>query len=226
MKIIFIHIPRTAGTTIGTQIAEQVSDGAICPAWDNSTLQKIIADGSVDNYTVFSGHFHYNTTLLIPGEKFVFTFLRSPISRFISEILYVKNHYDVSINSDNSSNVALYDFYNRCNIEDIVENAVENKITNRMCRHFVNDWNDCSDFSSFETVKNRIRTLDFVGTTESLSSDLDELSFKLGIKLRCKIMNVSEKRPLFMNSEVIKKVMKLFYYDILLYKEFERHFES
>ena len=222
MNIIFLHIPRTAGTSIGTQISEKFTGCVVCPAWDNGSLVELINTGQVSDYNLFSGHFHYDTVSRVPGENFIFTFLRNPISRFFSELNYMQNNFDLVLNHGCKSNMDLYDFYANNDIDDILNNAARFKITNRMCRHFQSDWEDCTSPYAFEIVVNKISSLNFVGTTESLAIDLEELSKLLGIKLDCCHMNYSSKSVAHANSVHIARLLDLFYYDIMLYRQFDR----
>lgn len=96
LKRIFLHIPKTAGTSLREALATQIPEDKICPerfdklaAWPVRTLEK---------FDFFSGHFRYEALSRIPGELSVVTMLREPASRVLSEYYFAKSHTWAHIN--------------------------------------------------------------------------------------------------------------------------------
>ncbi|MFZ0616822.1 MAG: DUF4214 domain-containing protein [Chthoniobacterales bacterium] len=97
-KIIFLHLPKTGGTTLHHLLVEGRSDGEICPERHNG-LHAFTA-GELAKYRVFSGHFDHPSTELIPGRKAVITMFREPVARLVSLYHFQKSHRDEVIERD------------------------------------------------------------------------------------------------------------------------------
>jgi len=82
IKIVFQHIPKCAGTSINKEISRNFHKQDICPEKLNN-LENFSAK-ELNSYNYFSGHYDSWRIGLIPGPKFVFTFLRDPQERIIS----------------------------------------------------------------------------------------------------------------------------------------------
>lgn len=90
-KIIFLHIPKTGGTTFHEILSSKYNPKDICPERFNR-LEHHKA-GELAKYRMFSGHFDYYTVQLIPGEnKKILTFFRRPKDRLISYYYFLKAH--------------------------------------------------------------------------------------------------------------------------------------
>jgi hypothetical protein len=97
-KIVFLHIPKTGGTSLHHLLTQGRSDGEICPERFNG-LHAFTA-GELVAYRIFSGHFDHPSTELIPGRKAVITMLREPVSRLVSLFHFQKSHRDEVIERD------------------------------------------------------------------------------------------------------------------------------
>ncbi len=82
-RLCFVHIPKTAGTTLSSYLQDSVHQARICPAVDQRELE-LQLDG-LDRYDLLRGHFMLSR---LPGtmrSQFkLITFLRDPIQRAIS----------------------------------------------------------------------------------------------------------------------------------------------
>lgn len=97
-KIIFLHIPKTGGTTLHHLLTQGRGDSEICPERFNG-LHAFTA-GELVGYQIFSGHFDHPATELIPGSKAVITMLREPVSRLVSLYHFQRSHRDEVIKRD------------------------------------------------------------------------------------------------------------------------------
>jgi len=90
MKLIFIHIPKTAGTSLTEAIGSQIPKERICPErLDHLNNWPV---GELDRFTFFSGHFSRSAVERIPGEKRIATILREPASRLLSWYYFARSH--------------------------------------------------------------------------------------------------------------------------------------
>ncbi|MDJ0750990.1 MAG: sulfotransferase family 2 domain-containing protein [Woeseiaceae bacterium] len=88
-RIIFLHIPKTAGQSVHEYLVRNFPADSICPARVNDQLRRLPA-GELDRYRVFSGHFDWSAFDTLTGPKFIFTILRDPLERLLSFYFYLR----------------------------------------------------------------------------------------------------------------------------------------
>ena len=91
-KLIFLHLPRTGGTTVHHLLQSHFPANAICPERFNELYQWL--PDRLRDFTVFSGHFNVASLEQIPGSKRIATLLRDPHARIISTYLFWSRHSD------------------------------------------------------------------------------------------------------------------------------------
>lgn len=89
-KIVFLHAPKTAGTSFSLMLGALFPTHKICPERFNR-LQELTAK-ELSSYTLFTGHFDLISTMLIPGNKKIVSIFRDPLSRLISLYNFLKSH--------------------------------------------------------------------------------------------------------------------------------------
>ncbi|HEY1858215.1 sulfotransferase family 2 domain-containing protein [Acidocella sp.] len=87
-RIIFLHIPKTAGQSVHHFLEFFVPPDRISPARVNEQLIMMSID-EMRQYQLFSGHMDWSLLDCLDGPKFTFTILREPVSRIISFYLYL-----------------------------------------------------------------------------------------------------------------------------------------
>jgi len=140
-KIVFLHIPKTGGTTLHHLLSVGREDGEICPERHNG-LHAFTA-GELAGYRVFSGHFDYPSTKLIPGRKAVVTMLRDPVARLVSLYHFQKSHRDEVIERDGLRLARLAKDYSMLEffaLEEIRNHPTINNATTRMLSERVPSW--------------------------------------------------------------------------------------
>lgn len=90
MKIIFLHLPKTAGQSIHAALTVAFGPDAVCPARTNEHLYTY-SIAQLNRYRVFSGHFDWSLLDCIKGPKFVFTVLRDPLERILSFYFFLRS---------------------------------------------------------------------------------------------------------------------------------------
>lgn len=99
MKVlpIFLHIPRTAGTTLSTILRQQLGDGRILSLYgDDITYADIVTRGAcmdpeyINNLELVRGHITFGVHEHIPRPCAYFTFLREPVARCYSLYRYIR----------------------------------------------------------------------------------------------------------------------------------------
>lgn len=96
----FIHIPKTAGTTLAQIIASEYPKGSVLTFSDAQVTDKERARAIREmpaETRIVAGHLHFGYTKLCPRECRPFTMLRDPVERFISLYYYIgrepKHHH-------------------------------------------------------------------------------------------------------------------------------------
>jgi hypothetical protein len=89
-KVLFIHIPKTAGTSIASMFYKSVPIEEINPVAPDSTILSTDWENA-DKYKYFFTHLPVYVRSIIPGEsKFMFTFVRDPIDRARSAYNHIR----------------------------------------------------------------------------------------------------------------------------------------
>ncbi len=89
MNVKFLHIPKTAGTSIRSFLARFFLSRHICPAIDNKQLRTLPIE-QLRSYRMFSGHFHWKSLDQIEGPSFTFSVLREPVARILSFYFFLR----------------------------------------------------------------------------------------------------------------------------------------
>src|SRR5688572_854398 len=91
-RLIFIHIPKTAGLTFRAILANHFDYNQIYPQPDDWYYLYEDARANLANYRLFSGHFPYSVCELLPSTPppLYVTMLRDPVERFISNFHFTQ----------------------------------------------------------------------------------------------------------------------------------------
>jgi len=99
--LIFLHIPKTAGTSIRDIFIEWYGNDNIIQCYNKDTIkvQQYKALRALKPNTVLYGHFS-NASRCIPEIQQIVTILRNPFSRAVSEYFHRKRHKTIKDNND------------------------------------------------------------------------------------------------------------------------------
>ncbi|MBW4517311.1 MAG: sulfotransferase family protein [Timaviella obliquedivisa GSE-PSE-MK23-08B] len=90
-QLCFIHIPKTAGTTLTSLLNSKFHQSKICPAEVWSEIIEIPRQ-ELAQYQLFRGHFFYDIGELLPCKPVYITMLRHPIERVISGYEFMRRN--------------------------------------------------------------------------------------------------------------------------------------
>jgi len=88
-RVIFLHIPKTAGQTVHYFLEYLFGKDNISPTRVNEHLYKYSTQ-ELQRYKVFSGHLDWCMLDFLSGKKFIFTVIRDPLDRILSFYFYLR----------------------------------------------------------------------------------------------------------------------------------------
>ncbi|SDF37314.1 sulfotransferase family 2 domain-containing protein [Limimaricola pyoseonensis] len=98
-RVVYLHIPKCGGTTLHALLSAWYGAGVVHPERFNG-LHNLSA-ASMTRYKVFSGHYDYYSTCLIPGRRRMISFLRDPRERLISLYHFHRAHRPEFVRKNN-----------------------------------------------------------------------------------------------------------------------------
>jgi|GEM_PF-2241441 len=98
-SLVFMHIPKTGGTTLHNILAKHFYPDEICPEKLNDL--KKYPQNSLEKYRFFSGHFDRENIKYIPQNAKIITILREPKNRILSVYYFWKAHRSEVIEKEN-----------------------------------------------------------------------------------------------------------------------------
>ena len=182
--VIFLHIPRTGGTTLqripdrnygrkrtlsfyGPDIGDEIERFAQLPESQRSAYQFI------------RGHLYFGFHRFVPGKSTYVTFLREPIARALSFYSYARAHSDHYLHQLLARE--------RLSLKALLEREATIELFNLQTRMIGGDRNSSNrsiDRSVLERAKENLRTnFCFVGLTEQFNASLLLLARELGWSL-------------------------------------------
>jgi hypothetical protein len=95
---IFVHIPKTAGSTLHDILYRQYSKKRMYSCWKVDDIDQIdrLTESEKEKIVVIKGHIRLAIAKKIPQKLLFFTMLREPVARTISHYYYIKRfekHY-------------------------------------------------------------------------------------------------------------------------------------
>ena len=97
-KLVFIHLPKTAGTTVREILRHQYGPDAICGIYDgdpgfiSQEAFAALTPDERDRYRVYCGHFSYGLHQQITAESHYYAMFRDPVERIVSYYHHAMRH--------------------------------------------------------------------------------------------------------------------------------------
>jgi len=171
--IIFLHIPKTAGTTLNRVLQKQYKPEQLyylgANAQESVRAYQALAAQKKKAIRLVSGHTAYGFHEYVPGSSTYFTFLRDPVERVVSFYHYVKKSEQHYLNS-----AAVNEF---SGIKPFVNSGITKMVDNGQTRLISGTWLEPGfgeiTAQIFEQAKTNLsQRFSIVGLTEQFDATL------------------------------------------------------
>lgn len=215
-RVIFMHLPKTGGSTMHRLLSHNFVKDKICPERWNYLRGYTLGD--LEKYRLFSGHFDYYTCQMIPGKNNkIITILREPKARLISLYYFERAHRTRVIEQEHlrlaelANKYSLVDFFkldevqNHNSIKNTMVNALVGGIQQGRWEHCVSEnkekflQNDMSDNEKLEKAKANLASMSAFGILEFFEESSDYLFNVLELEMP-EVFKVENKLTEVMNT--------------------------
>jgi len=194
--VYFLHIPKTAGTTLYFILDSHFDLDSIYPRrfWN-----KLLPSLKSSKHCLFRGHFGYGLHRLLPKKPIYLTMLRDPIERTISDYNDRVRYSDPLFKDKYSKDQTISEFFNDPEKRKTFENiqtlyialdldilslikSFDSESLNRFrYREYLQNFRDgISDSKLLETAKQRLANFEFIGIAEKFEESMFLLYYTFG----------------------------------------------
>lgn len=200
------HVPKTGGHTLHSVLEKFFTTEEVCPArlWKHLIA---IPREQLLRYRLFSGHFYYYISQLLPRDPISITMLRDPVKRSLSHYHHIRRerflyHHEYALSGDILSFVTnpvtrpqIENFQTKLialNLEpSVVEKHWGETTFNQYKLHHFDHWLELPTRLTSEALldraKTRLEQFAFVGLTEHFSESLVLLSYILNRRVELEV---------------------------------------
>lgn len=202
-KIVFLHIPKTAGQSIHRVFEENFKKEDVAPIRVNHQFRHFSLNEQ-KRYSVFSGHLDWDRLDFVKDPKVIFTILRAPKERLASFYLYLKGKAEkaseAEINKPENrglylaKNLTIDEYFGEKSLPE--RNFIDDHYENFYTYYFAGRRYDCRrEFKSYFSQKDNtfkalieraidnIQELDLVGDVSDLKTFSNEFNELTGYNL-------------------------------------------
>ncbi len=189
-RLVFHHLPKTAGTSLHNELANFFREDTICPERGPSLWR--FSNKEMESYRFFSGHYDKFNVDLVPGPKTLITFLREPMSRIVSLYYFWRSHKWDFINASGSEVLRLAKSLPLLDFLSGRQRSIRVNLENALCRtyygrdNYTRRYGAQDEFFADWALCN-IRRYNFVGFMETFDEDVARLRQVLELPQLCPI---------------------------------------
>jgi Sulfotransferase family len=212
-NVVFLHIPKTAGSSFTRILKGLYDDNAIFHKMDSNALIEHLQSGEMTN-DLYIGHYYYNVVDFFDTRPMLLTFLREPRDRVLSHYYYYKGQSDESLARLPPWDQHIVELTRQYSFADFISQdlpEIEKAFSNLQTRHIANS----TDFEVPTSYTGRaklvfaaekhLKALDFVGIVDRFEDSLRLFQhlFNLEQPLTIPKVNVNARRPLDIDERAI-----------------------
>ena len=218
-RIIFDHLPKTAGMSINSWLIDSLGDGCVIPNLIGMHSDLIVSYGGL--YSIISGHIHFSAREGLDPRYQYITCIREPIDRVVSWLYFVSNNID---NSHPVNLVMEVDCFLNSNGQDLSDLVAKN-ISNLYVKHFGRVLGSGLESESeiYSNSMLAVKQYDVIGLVEMMPNFLTETAALIGLPRPLEIprINITKQRVRVdqLAVELIENIKKINLLDIAFYTE-------
>jgi|GEM_PF-6481641 len=178
----FFHVPKTAGVTVLEILRAHLGRENVFHATKRRHLTQPIAQ-LFRGHPVVAGHFSARyLSSDVPAKTFIFTFLRNPLERILSQYSYYR-----SLPAGTGSTDPSVDLSKNLGLKEILRKCARKGIFSSWSNLQTAIFSGCNlsrpaDHDIFEQAKHNLEQFDFVGIQEELGHGVRELFARMGME--------------------------------------------
>lgn len=211
-RTIFIHIQKTAGTTLTSYLEDAYQQNRICPVKLHHQLEELALKEDLTGFDLFCGHFHYGwfqENANFRGDTRYVTLLRDPVKRALSS-------YHHWMREPNRT----YRYVSPLISDANVQCMYLSPLPMRSAHHSLQD--------HLNAAKEALDTFFFVGIQERFSESLELLHRTMGVAVPSdqRVKNTAEGQALVqLSAPLIEEIVEANWADTELYEYAKSLFE-
>jgi hypothetical protein len=193
--LVFLHIPRTGGTSLISYLDAQFSKDDICPAHEQFEFERLRDLQALRGYSFYRGHFGINFQSVLSAKGTWFSFLRRPEQRIYSTWKHLRGQpLPFADSSENSHVKRIQNDLQKaksCSFEEFCERILDEGRLSFFNQMTVllgpgRGWNLSPDFlpvpdeAMLESAKRVLDQLAFVGLNEQFDLSCRMLQMLIG----------------------------------------------
>lgn len=236
-QLLFVHIPKTAGTSLNQMLAESILGSTTFRHYNSTT--HLLKDKGRRKSPIIMGHVHYDAYKTLNKDCKIFTILRDPVDRTISAFEFMKSHPETWLGQLAQGTLTEFlenDFVAKSvgdiqtrllgveiNFQMLYADLKNGRITEDEYYDFINEVGHVTvGQEELERAKDRLASMLFFGFTETFSDDVTKLFGILGypcpeVRQSNRTPDKFRKRDKYSEDE-IALIRKLNQFDVQLYE--------
>lgn len=218
-RIIFDHLPKTAGMSINSWLIDSLGDGCVISNLIGQHANLIRSYGGL--YSIISGHIHFSAREGLDPRYQYITCIREPIDRVVSWLYFVSNNFH---NSHPVNLVMQVDCFLNSNGQDLSDLVAKN-ISNLYVKHFGRILGSGLESESeiYSNSMLAVKQYDVIGLFEMMPDFLTETAALIGLPSPLEIPRINITKQRFrvdqLAVELIENIKKINLLDIAFYTE-------
>ena len=227
--VCFMHIGKVGGHSISLELLKSF---ALSDAYNASPEQfDVVSPEDLLAKRLIIGHYSYRHTQKLPNGRFLFSLVRNPVDRVISNYWYLRT-FGGQPTSTSANMLTLAKSHHLDSFIRLDDLQVRQVVENHQCNFFADDWRSAerSSQSLLDLAISHLDEFDFIGLHERYDDSMQILSAMLGwlpwpsdnkLNVTTERQSTADLAPATL--EHLRKLNRL---DIALYEEIERRFEN